>query len=194
MPFAKFLIQLEFLQNRHNIFSNLLTRYLPGLWNSVINALVLLLIDLIARLRLYSDYVAYQRFISKVSIFYLTVNILLLPLISMSASSDIIDVTMKAIAWQRFSQSFIYSQSCRSMFDEATFYMTILMQYASNGFLFSVVRIADLFNFWGNLAAVDRHFDRLRRRTMDRRENEVYEYGYFFALSATLINATSAFG
>jgi hypothetical protein len=113
VPFAKYLIDLQFLQNQQNMFSNLLVRYMPGLWNTLVNSLVFLLIDLLAQLRRYSDYVEYQRFISSVSMFYLTVNVLLLPLISISASSDIVDATKQVVSWKQFSQSFIFSQSSR---------------------------------------------------------------------------------
>ena len=102
-------MNLQFIQDKNSYLSNLIVRYLPGIWVAVANALVFLVIDRLARLRKYSDYISYQKFINRVTLFYLFVNILILPLISISANSDIIDVAQKFFTWDRFNQTFIYS-------------------------------------------------------------------------------------
>lgn len=69
-----------------------------------------------------------------------------------------------------------------------------MMQYSSIGFLNVILRLSDIFNHCGSLKAVDRFYYRMRTSSLKKKETDVYEYGYYFALSATLINATTALG
>lgn len=111
VPYAKYFMDLEFIQDNANPLSNLVMRYVPGLWSAVANMLVFYVIDLLAALRKYPDYTSYQHFVNSVSIFYLFVNVLLLPLISISANSDIVQVARKFFTWDRFNQTFLYTNS-----------------------------------------------------------------------------------
>lgn len=104
-------MRAQFIKNRTSFLSNLVLNYMPGLWNALVNLLVFVFIDLLAKLRKYPDFVSYHRFISRVCMFYLTINIILLPLASISVSYDIVDLAFEMVSWQKFNQKFIMSQS-----------------------------------------------------------------------------------
>ena len=111
MPYAKEIMDLRFIQDKSSYLSNLIVRYMPGLWTALANMLVFYLIDRLARLRRYSDYISYQRFVGNVSIFYFFVNMLLLPLVSISANANVYKLAQKFFTWDRFSQTFLYLNS-----------------------------------------------------------------------------------
>ena len=112
VPYAKYFMDLQFIQNNSSFLSNLIVRYMPGLWNALINLLFLVIIKSLSRMRKYTDYISYQKFISRTAMFYLSINILLLPVISISANSSIIDLTRQLFTWDKFNRTFLFSNSC----------------------------------------------------------------------------------
>ena len=69
-----------------------------------------------------------------------------------------------------------------------------MMQNASLGFLNVIVRLTDLFNNCGSCKNVDKFYYNTRTKPLKKKEIDIYQYGYYFALSCTMINITSAFG
>lgn len=57
-----------------------------------------------------------------------------------------------------------------------------------------LVRIADLFNEGGIIKNIDKFYDLVRNRPWLKRETYIYQYGYYYALSATAINLTTVYG
>ena len=80
------ILELKFLKSDHYIFQYLVQEYLPGLWNSLINLLTFLIIDKLSLFRNYTEYISKEKFIMRVSFFYLTLNIIFVPMFSYSVS------------------------------------------------------------------------------------------------------------
>lgn len=71
--------------------------------------------------------------------------------------------------------------------------MTLIMQYASLGLLAVQCRIGDLLANACSRKKVERK-DFLLRTDKDKMdESDVYQYGYYGALTATLVNAASMY-
>ena len=139
VPFSRHLLELDFIAENSEFLSFLIIEYLPGIWNSLVNILVYLIIDQVGMYLKFSEYVANQIYQIRLSMIHLTMNILILPMLSISANADILGVGRKLFTFERFNQSVVQSEG-------ASFYITIFLQAASLGFLNVIVRITDLFN------------------------------------------------
>ena len=187
VPFSRHLLELDFIAENSEFLSFLIIEYLPGIWNSLVNILVYLIIDQVGMYLKFSEYVANQIYQIRLSMIHLTMNILILPMLSISANADILGVGRKLFTFERFNQSVVQSEG-------ASFYITIFLQAASLGFLNVIVRITDLFNNCGSCKKVDKFYYNTRTKPLKKKEIDIWMYGYYFAYTATIINATSIYG
>ncbi len=104
----KFLLDVEFAKGEPTFVGNLIIEYAPGLWNGLVNILVYLVIDQLSVLRKYIEYVSNQRFITRLSIFFLTLNMIIIPILSISVDADVLNVTRNIFTWKRYNQGFLF--------------------------------------------------------------------------------------
>lgn len=135
----------------------------------------------------FGEYVENQTYQMRMSMIHLTINIILLPLLSIAANSDIFKIAGQLFSFARLNESFVLT-------DGANFYVTIIMQNASLGILNIVVRLTDLFNNCGSCKKVDTFYYHTRTKPLKHKEIDVYQYGYYYALASTIINATTIYG
>ena len=64
----------------------------------------------------------------------------------------------------------------------------------SLGFLNTLLRITDLFNFLFRVQAINRFYVGISEKPWLKFEPDTFDYGYYYALYTTLINVTTTFG
>lgn len=65
---------------------------------------------------------------------------------------------------------------------------------SSLGFLNVLDRLTDLFNECGSLKKIDQFYHGVRNRTWLKRETYIFQYGYYYALTTTLVTVTGIYG
>lgn len=78
--------------------------------------------------------------------------------------------------------------------NQATFYLTLLLQQSSLGFLHVLMRITDLLNFFFRIKAINKFYIKISEKSWLKNEPDTYDYGYYYALYSTLINIVVTFG
>lgn len=119
--FLHYLFDLTFLPRDGNVILDFLVReYLPGLWNSLVNLLMYLIFDKISRYchnvglwRNYTEYMSKEKFINRVSFIYLCINVIFVPMFSLAAGQDIVNLAESVILWKAYNKSFLLGDSCR---------------------------------------------------------------------------------
>ena len=81
-----------------------------------------------------------------------------------------------------------------TLLTRSCFYTTIILLTSSWGFVNVLLRITDLFNQGFSLSSIDDFYHGLRQRPWNKRETHIFRYGYYYALSCTLVNITTVFG
>lgn len=197
----QYFFDFSFFPKDNTIINFLIKEYLPGLWNSLVNVLMYLIFDKISKNRSniglwsnYTEYMSKEIFINRVSFIYLLINIVFVPMFSLAAGQDIINLAESVLLWKAYNKIFLLSDSCRIIIYVATFYYTIILINSSLGFLNVLDRLTDLFNECGSLRNIDKFYHGVRNRTWLKRETYIFQYGYYYALSTTLITATGIYG
>jgi hypothetical protein len=180
-------LNVEFIKTQNYYINLLIVEYLPGLWNSLVNALTFLLIDKLSLFRNYTEYVSKEKFILRVSFFYLTVNVILVPLATITGDKDLLTLAQEFTEWRPISRTFMLSNS-------SLFYITIFLQASSLGFLNVLLRLTDMLNEGLSLVNVDKFYEGVRNRPWSKRETHIFQYGYYYAYSVDLINVVAIYG
>ena len=93
--------------------------YLPGLWNSLVNLLNYLIMDKISSLKLlglwrnYTEYLSKEKFIMRISFAYLIVNVIFVPMFSLTVGDNLLNLAKKLFTWKSYSRTFLLSDSGR---------------------------------------------------------------------------------
>ena len=61
----------------------------------------------------YTEYVSNQKYILRFSIWYLALNMIVVPLLSVSTNSTPFQLLDQLFQWKPFSREFIFEQSCK---------------------------------------------------------------------------------
>lgn len=73
------------------------------------------------------------------------------------------------------------------------FFITLVLQNASIGFLVSHIRIPMLVKWVFDVRAIFTKRSTLREKIVYRKESETFEYGYYYALCITIANIAIVF-
>ena len=182
------MLNLEFLADENtNPFIKALVDYIAGLWSLLINKLVIQLIKFIGLFFKFDEFEENQTYQMRMSMIFLSINMIVLPMLSIAASSDIFTITKQILTFEKFNRSFVLS-------DAATFYITLVAVNSSLGVMNILLRISKLIKFCGSCRKIEKSDYRTRTKHLKKKENNIYRYGYFYSLTATIINITSIFG
>ncbi len=117
---------------------------------------------------------------------YMHLNMLLLPALGYGADSSW-SLVGGIFTWRRIRKEFIFGTA-------SIFYLTLLLQQISLGFLNVLLRITDLFNFLFRPQAINKFYIGISEKPWLKFECDTFDYGYYYAMYTTLINVTNTFG
>ena len=164
----------------------LIIEYIPGIWVSLVNALNLLIVDHLSTFRQNTQIISYQKFIFLVHSFYMSLNMLVLPLIGFGSDSSW-SLIEGFFTWRPVRSQFIFGTI-------STFYFTLQLQQASLGFQYVLLRMTDLLNFLCRIGAINKFYISISQKPWLKFECDTFDYGYYYALYSTFIIIVCAFG
>lgn len=193
LPFAADIVEAKFINNKSGLTNNFVNVYLPALMTLGIVALFYLIINQMGLIQKHKEFVDNQRLRFRVILFHQILNLLVIPLLSISVSSDLFKVAQQAVNWQRYKTSFLLTGACTVYFISARFYITIMAQYASLGFMTRMLRLTSLLLKCFKFDSLLKSAYKWRTRKI-KFERCIYKYGHYLAWMITIITITSTFG
>jgi hypothetical protein len=179
-------LNLEWIGNSSSFMQYLVVEYIPGIWLALINALNLLIVDHLSSFRQHTQIISYQKFIFLVHSCYMMLNMLVLPLIGYGSDSSW-SLIEGFITWRKVRSQFIFGTI-------STFYLTLLLQQASLGFQYVLLRMTDLLNFLCRVGAINKFYISISQKPWLKFECDTFDYGYYYAMYTTFIIIVCAFG
>lgn len=111
---------------------------------------------------------------------------LLLPALGYGADSSW-SLLEGVFTWRKIRREFIFGTA-------SIFYITLILQQISLGFLNVLLRITDLFNFLFRPAAINKFYIGISEKAWLKFECDTFDYGYYYAMYTTIVNLTNTFG
>lgn len=172
-------------------FNEIITSLLPSLFVILVNQIILLVIDYSSELENYSSFSGYQNSNLKKGVFYMLLNIILLPVLTIGTAESLFLFLMQgfSINWTEIFIKFYKNENLWS------FYLLILMEQGVLSFIFYLLRLKELFFCVGNVTFA--HYKRtfLVEKEVWRREvDDVFQYGYFSAQMIVCLTIAFIFG
>lgn len=179
-------LSLEWIGNAPPVIEYLIVEYIPGIWVALVNALNLLIVDHLSTFRQHTQIISYQKFIFLVHSFYMSLNMLVLPLIGYGADSSW-SLVEGFFTWRRVRNQFIFGTI-------STFYLTLQLQQISLGFQYVLIRMTDLVNFLFRVGAINKFYISISQKPWLKFECDTFDYGYYYAMYSTYIIIVCSFG
>jgi hypothetical protein len=179
-------LNLEWIGNAPPVMEYLIVEYIPGIWVALVNALNLLIVDHLSTFRQHTQIISYQKFIFLVHSFYMTLNMLVLPLIGYGSDTSW-SLVEGFFTWRRVRNQFIFGTI-------STFYLTLQLQQISLGFQYVLIRMTDLVNFLFRVGAINKFYISISQKPWLKFECDTFDYGYYYAMYSTYIIIVCSFG
>ena len=172
-------------------FNEIIKSLLPSLFVVLINQLILLVIDYSSELENYSSFSGYQKSNLNKAVFYMLLNILILPVLTIGTAESLW-LLITAGFETNWIQIIINFYSNNNLW---SFFLLILIEQGVLSFICYVLRIKELFFSIGDVTFA--HYKRsfLNEKAVWRREvDDVFQYGYFSAQMIVCSTITTTFG
>ena len=172
-------------------FNEIIKSLLPSLFVVLVNQLILLVIDYSSELETFSSFSGYQNSNLNKATFYMLLNLLLIPVLTMGAAENLLVALMSGFLanWQEILIKFYSNKSLWS------FFLMLLLEQGVLSFLCYVLRLKELFLSLGDVTFA--HYKRtfLNEKAIWRRDvDDVFQYGYFSAQMIVCLSITLFFG
>ena len=158
--------------------SNIAQAYLPSIFIVMLNQLLLLLIDISAYMERHYSHTEVQSSILHKAVVYLTLNMLIIPGLTIAASKSLITI----LSDKEFLLADILGEL--HVGDFGAFLVNVLLQKATFSSIFYLLRGSEIaMNYFSIWLAHHVREDLNRHDKWRRQEAQVFQYGYFYALN-----------
>lgn len=183
---------LSWINDIPHPFNQIVLQLLPSSFIVLVNQLILLVIDYSSELEYRSSFSGYQISNLNKALFYMLLNILVLPLITIGTSESLFVMLMQEfqLEWTEIVTRF-YSNNNNLWY----FFLMVLLEQGVLSFICYVLRIKELFFSLGDVtfAYFKRSF--LNEKAVWRREvDDIFQYGYFSAQMIVCLAIAFVFG
>ena len=172
-------------------FNEIIKSLLPSLFVVLVNQLILLVIDYSSELESFSSFSGYQNSNLGKATFYMLLNLLLIPVITMGTAENLILAVISGF-WGDLKQILVKFYSNSNLW---SFFLMLLLEQGVLSFLCYVLRLKELFLCLGDVTFA--HYKRtfLNEKAIWRRDvDDVFQYGYFSAQMIVCLTITLFFG
>ncbi|KAM3142634.1 hypothetical protein pb186bvf_005293 [Paramecium bursaria] len=145
---------------------------------STINQILLFFIDLSAKLERHISKSEYQRSVYKRSVFYLTMNMLIVPALSFVAFNNIYDLIINNV------QDFMDIIQAAYFLNNSQFFVLLVFQLSCLS-LISLLRLDEIFTSWLSAAYAD--YKRINIEKYFQDMNDMFNYGYYYGQQITVL-------
>lgn len=182
------IIDVAWIQNLPGPLSNIAEAYLPSIFIVMLNQLLLLLIDISAYMERHYSHTEVQSSILHKAVIYLTLNMLIIPGITIAATKSFINV----LSDKEFLLADILGELHVGEF--GAFLVNVLLQKATFSSIFYLLRGSEIgMNYFSVWLAFHVREDLNNHDKWRRQEAQVFQYGYFYALNLACFGIVMTF-
>lgn len=184
-------ISLDWISEIPHPFNEIFLTLLPSLIVTLANQIILLVIDYSSELECYCSFSGYQISNLRKGIFYMLLNLLLLPVLTIGTAESLFMIFVQGFSldWTGILTKFFTSSTLWS------FYLMMLLEQGVLSFICYVLRLKEWFLCLGDatFAYYKRAF--LNDKAVWRREvDDIFQYGYFSAQMIVCLTIVFVFG
>ena len=173
-------LEVNWVENLPQPIYKFIQAYLPSFFIVLLNQLLLVLIDISAYMEKHFSHSDCQSSILHKAVIYLSLNMLIIPGITLAASESLV----KILREREFLLADILGEI--HLADSGAFFVNLLLQKACFSSMFYLLRGPDIIsNYCSVWLAYHFRKDLNSHDKWRRKENQIFQYGYFYALMLT---------
>ena len=181
-------VDVSWIQNMPGPLANIAQAYLPSIFIVMLNQLLLLLIDISAYMERHYSHTEVQSSILHKAVIYLTLNMLIIPGITIAATKSFVNV----LSDKEFLLADILGELHVGEF--GAFLVNVLLQKATFSSIFYLLRGSEIgMNYFSVWLAFHVREDLNKHDKWRRQEAQVFQYGYFYALNLACFGIVMTF-